>query len=136
MKSSAARKARRWCTTAKGRVDGIEASISEVEKERADRTRDYASFLAMHARLSHVQEWNKGRVDWLAHINVLCGQVPQGGVAFAEEIRGQAESKVTFTLGAGGYPKGEWKLAPAAMFDFKGRSPGRGVATVSNSTIK
>lgn len=116
-------------TTAKGQVDRIEAQIAEVEKERADLSRDYAAFLAMHARLSHVQEWNKGRVDWLAHINVLCGQVPQGGVAFAEEIRGQAESKVTFTPAGGGYPKGEWKLAPAAMFDFKGRSPGRGVAT-------
>ena len=70
-------------------------------------------------------------MDWLAHINLLCGQEPQGGVAFAEEIRGQADSKVAFVPSVKGvaYPSGEWRLLPLAMFDFKGRSPGRGVAT-------
>ena len=115
-------------TMAKGEVDRIESQVAEVEKDRGELTREYGAFLAQHARLSHVQAWSQGRVDWLAHVNVLCGQVPQGGVAFAEEIRGQADSKVTFTP-AGAYPKGEWKLSPTAMFDFKGRSPGRGVAT-------
>jgi hypothetical protein len=118
-------------TLGKQRLDAVEASITVVEDERVELTKEYNAFLAQHARLAHLQTWQSGRVDWLAHINLLCGQVPQGGVAFAEEIRGQADSRVTFVPSSKGtaYPSGEWRLAPLAMFDFKGRSPGRGVAT-------
>jgi hypothetical protein len=118
-------------TFAKQALERVEAEISAVEDERNELTKEYNAFLAQHARLSHLQTWQSGRVDWLAHVNLLCGQVPQGGVAYAEEIRGQADSRVNFVPSSKGtaYPSGEWRLAPLAMFDFKGRSPGRGVAT-------
>jgi hypothetical protein len=118
-------------TFAKQRLASVEARIEEIEVERATLTRDYAGFLAEHARLNHLQTWQQGRVDWLAHVNLLCGQIPSGGVAYAEEIRGSGDSTPAFvpaTKGAA-YPAGEWKVVPLALLDFKGRSPGRGVAT-------
>jgi hypothetical protein len=118
-------------TLAKQRLASIEARIEETETERATLTRDYAGFLAEHARLNHLQMWRQARVDWLAHVNLLCGQIPSGGVAYAEEIRGSGDSAPVFVPASKGvaYPAGEWKITPLALLDFKGRSPGRGVAT-------
>lgn len=118
-------------TFARNEINRIESRISLEESEYQSLAKDYNTFLVEHARLSHLQTWQDGRVDWLAHINLLCGQVPQGGVAYAEEIRGQAASRVAYTptSKSSPYPAGEWALLPQASFDFKGRSPGRGVAT-------
>lgn len=111
-------------------LDRIERDIETAQGEIGTMTKEYHQLLADHARLAHLETWEQGRVDWLAHVNLLCGQVPQGGVAYAEEVRGQSASKVTYVAAKGSaYPSGEWKLMPQATFDFKGRSPGRGVAT-------
>lgn len=120
-------------TLAKSAVAAVESKITLLENQQHDLTGDYERMLVDHARLGNFQQWAGARVDWLGHINTMCGQVPQGGVAYAEDVRGILESTVAFSPKGGTktvkYPEGEWTTDPSVKFDFKGKVMGSGIAT-------
>ncbi len=120
----------------KVRIDAVESRIRDLENQRKELATEYEAFLVEHAKLGHIQQWQNAGADWLGHINVITGQVPQGGVALAEDLSGRLSAPVAFVpRGAkpgstsGRYPDGEWTTSPTAVFDFRGRSMGRGIAT-------
>jgi len=116
-------------TVAKQRVERVHERAAEIESEVVTRQLEYDKLLADQARLAHVQEWNSTRVDWLGHINTLLGQVPLGGTARAESLRGDLESKVVFRKATEPFPAGEWVSDTVAKFQLKGKASGRGLVT-------
>lgn len=116
-------------TLAKSAVGRVDSNASDVEREITVRQAEYEKMLADQARLAHIQEWNAARVDWLGHINTLLGQVPLGGVARAESLRGDLSSSVVFKKTNNPFPSGEWASDNLAKFQFKGKVSGRGLVT-------
>lgn len=116
-------------TVAKQRVDRVLSQAADTDADISTRQLEYDRLLADQARLAHLQEWNSTRVDWLGHINTLLGQVPLGGVARAESLRGELETKVVFRKTAEAYPAGEWASDMLAKFQLKGKANGRGLVT-------
>ncbi|QOJ01706.1 MAG: hypothetical protein HRU70_14960 [Phycisphaeraceae bacterium] len=120
---------------AKKEIAKVESQAASLRDERARLEERYQAHLARHARLNHLKSWLDTRVDWLGHLSVLSGQVPAGGVAYADEVQGRMYSSVAFMPDGGAnartisYPKGDWIVQPRAEFDFEGRALERGVAT-------
>jgi len=104
------------------RLDGARMKQAEL-KARLD------GLHAQHARLSHLEQWRKVRVDWLSYLGVLHEQVPASDQAILDGITGKImDADVLFTLKGARYQEGTWGVRQSATISMDGKAVGRSVA--------
>jgi hypothetical protein len=97
------------------RADLVEARATE------DRVRkEYEGFIVQHARVSHFEQWESGRVDWMGYINHVVAQMPDATLGQFDELRGKATLGATFAP-SGTYPGGSWRPMSRVTLDITGR---------------
>lgn len=85
--------------------------------------------LAQHARLAHIEQWSKARVEWLSYLDMLNQQLPEAKMAVLDGLGGQMTiADVEFASKGKPYPDGAWILKQEAAFSIDGRMVERRVA--------
>lgn len=113
--------------------------LAKLQKLRRDLKTDLDQALVRDARLNHVLQWIGADVDWLGHMRVLAGQIPDGGTAQLDEISGSMSARTLYCKPLRGpdaprevavYPdaKGEWVTLPQVRFSLTGTVSRREVA--------
>ncbi|MBX3383999.1 MAG: hypothetical protein KF864_10880 [Phycisphaeraceae bacterium] len=94
-----------------------------------DRVRkEYEGFIVQHARVSHFEQWEAGRVDWMGYINHVVDQMPDATLGQLDELRGKGSLGVSFSP-SGAYPGGSWRPASRITLDVNGRVTSREISS-------
>ena len=98
-----------------------------------DRVRkEYEGFIVQHARVSHFEQWEAGRVDWMGYINHVVDQMPDATLGQLDELRGKGSLGVSFSP-SGAYPGGSWRPASRITLDVNGRVTSRDLFRHANT---
>jgi hypothetical protein len=108
----------------------LRGRLNDASAKGATLRSEYNTYLKDHARLSHLQQWTKAKVDWIAHVRWLTDQMPDPRQALMDGIAGQLKAAVTLTPKDEWYDKAGWSLQQQAAFSVQGHTK---VADISRS---
>lgn len=109
-------------------LDGYAAQLDQARTREAELRSKLDDLLAQHARLSHVEQWQRARIDWLGYLGVINEQLPEPGQALLDGLDGRLDAEVQYTPKSTRYPDGTWAVRQSATFSIDGRAAGRSVA--------
>jgi hypothetical protein len=117
---------------AKTRLGRLEDELATLQGKIDEQSKQRDKFAAEHARLSHIENWNAARVDWLAHVRRLSDEMPSPRDAPLDGVSGE------LSVGEAGYrpkdstiayPNGTWEPRRLAQISLSGKTSRRDVAT-------
>jgi hypothetical protein len=114
--------------TAQRQLSGLQDQLDASTKQALDLQSRYDSFLAEHARMSHIERWSEARVDWLAYLDVLNQQLPDPKLAVLDGLGAQMRADILYTPKGSKYPDGNWAVRQVASFSIDGKMSQRAVA--------
>jgi len=110
-------------------LSGLDETLDETTAREAELRSQLETMHAQHARLNHLDQWQRARVDWIAYLGVLHEQMPAAGQAILDVMNGKlADADVTFAAKGQRYQDGAWGLRQSAVFTMDGRAVGRSVS--------
>ena len=110
-------------------LSGLGDKLDAARTKEAELRSQIETLHAQHARLNHIDQWQRARVDWIAYLGVLHEQIPAAGQAILDGMDGKlVGADVTFAAKGSRYQDGAWGLHQSAVFSMDGRAVGRSVS--------
>jgi hypothetical protein len=114
-----------WASTSLSKLDG---EIAQLQKRQGELKLEVEEHLVRQARLAHIEQWSKARVDWLAFLDVLNQQLPEAKLAVLDGLGGTMDANIAFASKGKAYPDGTWSVAQESALTMDGRMAERKVA--------
>jgi Tfp pilus assembly PilM family ATPase len=110
------------------RLGDLQSKLRDAEQKGKVLNQQWSAYLKDDARLQHLEEWTRAKVDWVSHLEYLSRQMPDPKQALLDQVSGAMRADVVFTPKDGKYDKEGWGVKQAATFTIQGHSKQRGIA--------
>jgi hypothetical protein len=110
-------------------LGGLQGQLDSLRAEESALRKKVDGFLLTHARVSHIEQWQQARVEWLPHIHRLSDELPSPHDSTADEFGGKMIATTFYdTKGRSSYPGGQWGSRLRSTFDVSGKVSNRTIA--------
>ncbi|HYE60486.1 MAG TPA: hypothetical protein VD997_00695 [Phycisphaerales bacterium] len=110
-------------------LGSMQAKLDTLRAEEGRLKRNLDQYLALHARVNHIEQWKNARVDWLPHIHKLSETLPSPHDSTTDEINGKFLASTFYDpKGKSQYPGGEWTTRVQTVFNLDGKVDNRTIA--------
>lgn len=106
-------------------LDSLKAKVAAARVKEAGLKSELDELMAQQARAGHLEQWTQARVDWLAHIEALSGELPDPKTCQLTELAGAMSTAVAFNGRAG---EGSWSASQSGVFSISGKVKERDIA--------
>ncbi len=116
----------------KSALGDLEDELATLQGKIDEQSKQRDKFAAEHARISHIENWNAARVDWLAHVRRLSDEMPSPKDALLDGMSGElsvGEGRYRPKDSTVAYPNGTWEPRRLAQISLSGKTARRDVAT-------
>jgi hypothetical protein len=114
---------------ARKKLNEAEARLSALQKDESEKRKEVDQLMVLHAKINHIEQWERAKVDWLAHLRELSDQLPDPRDAQVGELSGRMAGGAVYESKGKPYPNGEWGAREQAVFEISGNVDTRQVAT-------
>jgi hypothetical protein len=110
-------------------LNALNAQLETLRSEEGRLKKQVEQYLALDARVNHVEQWKNARVDWLPHIKKLSDTLPSPHDSTTDEFTGKLAVTTFYDpKGKTQYPGGEWVTRTNTVFDLAGKVDNRTIA--------
>jgi hypothetical protein len=114
---------------AKKKLSDAETELRTAQDKEANLRKQADQLMVLHAKINHLEQWERARVDWLGHLRELSDQLPDPRDAQVGELTGRMVGGAVYDPKGKPYPGGEWGAREQAVFEISGNVDARQVAT-------
>src|SRR5262249_38995368 len=105
---------------AKKKLNEAEGDLKKAQTTEAELRKQVDQLMVLHARINHVEQWERAKVDWLAHLRELSDQLPDPRDAQVGELTGRMVGGAVYDPKGKPYPGGEWGAREQAGVEGSG----------------
>jgi hypothetical protein len=110
-------------------LGSMKSTLDTLQAEETRLKKQVDQYLALHARVNHIEQWKQARVDWLPHIHKLSETLPSTHDSTTDEFTGKFLASAFYDpKGKSQYPGGEWTTRVQTVFDLAGKVDNRTIA--------
>jgi len=111
-------------------LGSMESELQVLKSEEGRLKKQVDQYLALDARVNHIEQWKNARVDWLPHIRKLSDTLPSPHDSVTDEFTGKMLVSTYYDpKGKTQYPGGEWGTRVNTVFDLAGKVDNRTIAS-------
>jgi hypothetical protein len=111
-------------------LNSLRAELETLKSEEGRLKKQVDQYLALDARVNHIEQWKNARVDWLPHIRKLSDTLPSPHDSITDEFAGKMIASTFYDpKGKTQYPGGEWGTRVNTVFDLAGKVDHRTIAS-------
>jgi len=99
----------------------LKRELTAVQNQEKDLKKSLDDYLLQHARVSHLEQWQAAKVDWVAHVKGLSDELPDPRESQLDELSGRMAATAVYSAGSKPYPHGEWSRKQQAVFEVTGK---------------
>jgi hypothetical protein len=107
----------------------MEERLKTLQAREGELRKQADQYLILHAKINHLDQWERAKVDWLGHVKELSDQLPDPHDAIIDELTGRMAGGAVYDPKGKTYPAGEWSAREQAVFEISGKAENRQVTT-------